>query len=59
MNIEYNVTAGIVGFESGELDQDGVIELFQYLVDTGLAWTLQGTYGRTAVNLINAGVINE
>jgi hypothetical protein len=55
---QYDVTSGIIAFESGELDQDGVVELFQYLVDTGMAWTLQGSYGRTAANLLNAGVIS-
>lgn len=34
------------------------LEAWQYLVDTGLAWTLQGRIGRTAVDLINAGVIH-
>jgi hypothetical protein len=47
-----NVVDSIIAFESGELDHDGVVELFQYLVNTGLAWTLQGTYGRIARDLI-------
>jgi hypothetical protein len=32
----YDVTDGIIAYESGELDEDGTIELFQHLVDTGL-----------------------
>jgi len=43
-------------FESGELDQDQVIQLFQRLIDTGVVWQLQGFYGRTARDLINAGL---
>ena len=52
-----DITSNIIAFESGELDQDGVIELFQNLVDSGLAWSLQGSYGRTAHVLIQAGLV--
>lgn len=53
------LTDRIIAFESGELDDyDEVIELFQQLVDTGLAWQLQGAYGRTAARLIEEGVVH-
>jgi hypothetical protein len=46
----------IMAFESGEMNtEDEVIELFQGLIDTGLAWQLQGSYGRAASLLIEAG----
>jgi hypothetical protein len=47
----------ILAYENGELDESGVIELFQSLVSTGLAWSLQGSYGRTATALIEAGLV--
>lgn len=47
---------GIIEYESGELSEDEVIELFQRLIDNGMAWQLQGHYGRTAAALIDAGV---
>ena len=36
--------------------EDQVIEAWQTLIDTGLAWTLQGWFGRTAQSLIEQGV---
>ena len=47
----------IIAYETGELDEEKMIELFQHLVDTNLAWQLQGHYGRTATALIEAGVV--
>lgn len=59
MSKTLNLTSAIIEYETGELDHDGIIELFQNLVDTGLAWSLQGSYGRTAVALIEAGLITK
>jgi hypothetical protein len=47
----------IIDYEHGELEEDEVIELFQELVNSGLCWNLQGSYGRTAAALINAGLV--
>lgn len=49
----------MIAFENGELDFDEVVELFQQLVDSGLAWRLQGTYGRTAAALIEEGYVTQ
>jgi hypothetical protein len=51
--------SNIIAFEQGELEQDEVIVLFQHLVDSGLAWSLQGSYGRTAMALIRAGEVTQ
>jgi len=55
---KFDLTTRIIEFETGEANDEQVIELFQYLVDTGLAWSLQGSYGRTAQALIEAGFVN-
>ncbi len=46
------------GFEEPK-NEEQVVEAWQYLVDTGLAWQLQGRFGRIAKDLIEKGVINE
>jgi hypothetical protein len=39
-------------------DEERRIEAWQFLVSTGLAWKLQGWFGRTAQALIREGVIH-
>jgi hypothetical protein len=50
--------ASIIAYEDGMLSEDEILELFQHLVNTGLAWTLQGSYGRMAQRLIEVGEIH-
>ena len=47
----------IIAFEEGHIAEDDLIALFQDLVDNGQAWTLQGFYGRAAVQLIAQGLV--
>lgn len=53
----YNQIDAIIAFEAGELEEESIIELFQNLVDTGLAWELQGSCGRAAKALIEQGLV--
>jgi len=46
----------IMDFESGVMDEEEIIKMFQKLIDTGDAWTLQGSYGRMAKALIEEGL---
>ena len=45
----------IEGLEEVNGEQE-VIDAWQYLIDTGIVWSLQGYYGRTARALIDEGV---
>jgi hypothetical protein len=54
-----NYTA--VGIAEGFIDaesEEQVLQAWQHLVDTGMAWKLQGWFGRTAAALIEQGHIN-
>jgi hypothetical protein len=55
-------TFDAVGIVEGFIDSDSeeqVLEAWQTLVDTGMAWQLQGWFGRTARHLIEEGYIHE
>ena len=53
----YRAVALAEGFEEGTEEEQ--IEAWQHLVDTGMAWTLQGMFGRQAQAMIDAGVIHK
>ena len=53
----FRATGLVEGFVDAESEEE-IIEAWQWLVDTGLAWQLQCWYGRTATTLIEDGVIN-
>ena len=43
------------GFVEAESDEQ-TIEAWQHLIDTGLAWSLQGFFGRTASAMVQQGL---
>ena len=53
----YTATGLAEGFIEAESEEQ-VLQAWQHLVDTGLAWQLQGWFGRTAASLIEQGYIN-
>jgi len=56
----YLATAVAEGFCEGEnATEDEKICAWQWLIDTGRAWELQGFFGRTASDLISAGVCDK
>lgn len=56
---EMDMLDKIMSYEGGEMDEDSIIEFFQELIDNGMAWQLQGHYGRTAKHLIEIGVCSK
>ena len=44
-------------YEQDELNEKETIQLFQLLYDSGLAWELQGHYGRVTNELLQNGTI--
>lgn len=49
----------LMDYEAGNLSDKDMIQLFADLIRTGLCWSLQGHYGRTAKAMISEGYINE
>jgi hypothetical protein len=54
----FDQLGAMIDWEHGALSDEGIIELFQNLLDTGLVWQLQGCYGRQARALLEAGLIS-
>jgi hypothetical protein len=46
----------IMAYENNEMTEREEIDFFQSLINSGLVWKLQGHYGRTATDFIEAGM---
>ena len=50
----------ILAYEGGDISGEDYLKLFSNLIETGLAWELQGSiYGRPARDLIEGGLITK
>lgn len=54
---DYDIVSSLMRYETGDTDEAETLQLFQYLVSSGLAWKLQGRYARLARDLLDAGRI--
>lgn len=45
--------------ESGEASKKKLVRAVQFLIDNGMAWTLQGFYGRLATRMIEIGLCHR
>jgi hypothetical protein len=52
-----DMVSKICRYEEGKMSEEEIISFFQELVNSGVAWTLQGHYGRMAMSLIEDGVV--
>ena len=54
----YLATGVAEGFEEAD-SFDETVEAWAYLIKTGLAWNLQGWFGRSAARIIEGGTIDK
>lgn len=53
----FDLVGAIMEYEQGDMSALQTLELFAHLIRTGQAWSLQGSYGRTAHTLIQGRFI--
>jgi hypothetical protein len=57
MEVTMSSLDDILLIEEGCPSEEEYIAAYQRLVNSGLVWQLQGSYGREATRLINAGLV--
>jgi hypothetical protein len=55
---KFDIVLAIMEYEQGELSALQTLELFGHLIRTNTVWDLQGHYGRTAMALLEEGLID-
>jgi hypothetical protein len=53
--VRFDACDFIMRFETGDMDDEEVSSGFQHLIDSGIVWSLQGNYQRTARRLVELG----
>ena len=56
---KFDLVDTMMRYEDAGLPEAEEIKLFKHLVKTGMAWTLQGSYGRRAQELIDSGLVKR
>jgi len=59
MAAESKLLDKIMAYEDGRMTREEQIEFFQELIDSGMAWRLQGHYGRVAQSMIDHGLCRK
>lgn len=59
INSGYTACSICEGFDDEEHTEEEITEAWQYLINSGLVWKLQGWYSRTAKQLIEEGICHE
>ena len=54
--VKNDIVDKIIAFEEGLLSEQETIDFFQEMIDDGMVWRLQGSYGRMAQALIDVGL---
>lgn len=54
----FDACSRIENFDDEEHTEEEILEAWQYLIQSGAVWRLQGWYGRVAMHLIESGEVD-
>ena len=55
----YSACACVEGFDREDHTEEEMVSAWQFLIDKGICWQLQGWYCRTAAELIDQGICKK